>query len=169
MSCFNGQLPKPECAATVPHTKTGFDEEINGLALSFYDNRDLVGAPKVFQTGLNPDGTLARNFNSDAPAPGIPADNFSIRASGEIVFPEAGDYKLRLLADDGVRMWIDDQSVVDDWIDTAPKWREATVKSTAAGQAKKIRVEYNEGAVTAQLELHWTTPGGTQQVVPGTA
>ena len=55
-------------------------------------------------------------------------------------------------------MWIDDQNVVDDWTDTPPKWREATVKSTAAGQSKKIRVEYYEGAATAQLELHWTTP-----------
>lgn len=165
-SCFTGQLPKPECAETVPHSKTNYDEGINGLALSIYDNKDLVGAPKVYQTGLNADGTIARNFNADGPATGIPVDNFSIRATGEIVFPEAGDYKLRLLADDGVRMWVDDQSVIDDWIDSPPKWREATVKSTAAGSAKKVRIEYYEGAVTAQFELHWTTPGGTQQVLP---
>ncbi|WP_394616589.1 PA14 domain-containing protein [Lentzea sp. JNUCC 0626] len=167
-SCFEGQLPTAACVATVPHTKTGYDEGINGLALSFYDNRDLIGAPKVYQTGLNADGSIARDFGTGGPTTGIPVDNFSIRASGEIVFPEAGDYKLRLLADDGVRVWVEDQLVIDDWIESPPKWREATVKSAAAGSAKKIRIEYYEGAVTAQFELHWTTPGGVQQVVPGT-
>ncbi|WP_189157109.1 PA14 domain-containing protein [Lentzea pudingi] len=167
-SCFSGQVPTAACATTVPHTRTAYDEGINGLATSFYDNANLSGMPKVHQTGLgNADGTMARDFSSNAPATGIPVDNFSMRATGEIVFPEAGDYKLRLQADDGVRMWVDDQLVVDDWIATGPKWRESTVKSTGAGSTKKVRIEYYDGAATALFELHWTTPGGAQQVVPG--
>lgn len=168
-SCFNGQLPKPECAATVPHTKTNYDEGLNGLAVSFYDNKDLVGAPKVYQTGLAADGTFARNWGESAPVTGIPAENFSLRATGDIVFPEAGNYKLRVVADDGVRVFVDDQSVIDDWIDTGAKWREATVNSPSAGAAKKIRIDYYDLVSLAQLELHWTTPGGTQQVVPATS
>ncbi|WP_245822051.1 PA14 domain-containing protein [Lentzea waywayandensis] len=165
-SCFNGQELKPACADTVPHSKTAFDEGLNGLAVSFYDNKDMVGAPKVFQTGLAADGTFARNWGTDAPVAGIPADGSSLRATGDIVFPEAGNYKLRVVADDGVRVWIDDATVIDDWIDTGAKWREATVNSPSAGAAKKIRVEYYDLVSLAQLELHWTTPGGTQQVVP---
>lgn len=165
-SCFNGQQLKAECVATVPHTKTAFDEGLDGLAVSFYDNKDMVGAPKVFQTGLAADGTFARNWGEGAPVTGIATDNFSVRATGDIVFPEAGNYKLRVVADDGVRVWIDDAIVIDDWIDTGAKWREATVNSPSAGAAKKIRLEYYDQGSLAQLELHWTTPGGTQQVVP---
>ncbi|WP_245733189.1 PA14 domain-containing protein [Lentzea jiangxiensis] len=165
-SCFNGQQLKLECAETVPHTKTSYDENLNGLAVSFYDNKDMVGTPKVYQTGLATDGTFVRNWGESAPVTGIVADNFSLRATGDIVFPEAGNYKLRVVADDGVRVWIDDAIVIDDWIDTGAKWREATVNSPSAGAAKKIRVEYYDLTSFAQLELHWTTPGGTQQVVP---
>ncbi|WP_237047735.1 PA14 domain-containing protein [Lentzea guizhouensis] len=168
-TCFTGQLPKPECAATVPHTKTSYDEDLNGLAVAFYDNKELAGAPKVYQTGLAADGTLARNWSYDAPVAGMPADAFSFRATGDIVFPESGSYKIRVLADDGVRVWIDDTNVIDDWILTGAKWREATVTSPHAGAAKKIRFEYYEEHSPAQVELHWTTPGGVQQVVPGTS
>nr|BFE54071.1 PA14 domain-containing protein [Saccharothrix mutabilis subsp. capreolus] len=168
-SCFNGQWPTPACAATVPHNKTLYDENVNGLAVSFYDNRFLSGAPKAHQTGLAPDGTAVRNWGSDAPAAGIPADNYSLRMSGDIVFPEAGNYTLRVLADDGVRVWVNDNLVMDHWVDSAPTWRTATVNSPAPNHHKQIRVEYYENAVTAQLELHWTTPGGVQQVVPATS
>jgi RHS repeat-associated protein len=166
--CFTGQLPTTGCAATVPHTHTGYDESINGLAVAWYDNRDLTGAPKVYTTGTGTtDGRLINTW-PNAPTTGIPEDNFSLRATGEITFPAAGTYTLRVLADDGVRVWIDDQSVIDDWICNLPTWRQATVTSPAPGTTKRIRVDYDECGLGAQLELHWTTPTGTQEQVPGT-
>ncbi|WP_432832451.1 PA14 domain-containing protein [Dactylosporangium sp. CA-092794] len=168
-SCFSGQLPTAACANTVPHEHSGFDEGINGLSVAYYANDSLTGAPKVFSTGIGEaTGKLARNWDTAAPADGIPADHFSLRATGEIVFPQAGDYTLRVLADDGLRVWIDDRNVIDDWRNTAPAWRQATVHSDAAGSIKRIRLDYYEFDVTAQLELHWTTPGGLQEQVPGT-
>ncbi|MGV9365625.1 PA14 domain-containing protein [Amycolatopsis sp. NPDC003731] len=168
-SCFTGQTPTAACVATVPHTRTGYDEGINGLAVSWYDNDQLSGAPKAYTTGLGTaDGTFVKNWDAAAPTAGIPADHFSLRAAGELVFPAAGDYTLRLLADDGVRVWVDDQLVIDDWINTTPKWRQGVVHADNAGQAKRIRVDYYEFDLTSQLELHWTTPSGTQQPVPGT-
>ncbi|GHG32025.1 MULTISPECIES: PA14 domain-containing protein [Amycolatopsis] len=165
-SCFAGQLPTGGCGMS--HGHNGYDEGINGLAVSWFDNEQLSGVPKSYTTGLGTaDGSFAKNWNSDAPTAGIPADHFSLRATGDVVFPAAGDYTLRLLADDGVRMWIDDQIVVDDWRPSSPTWRQAVVHSDAAGQVKRIRIEYYEGEVTAQLELHWTTPSGTQEPVPG--
>ncbi|WP_246291147.1 PA14 domain-containing protein [Lentzea indica] len=129
----------------------------------------MVGAPKVYQTGLAADGAFARDWGTNAPATGVPVDSFSLRATGDIVFPEAGSYKLRVLANDGIRVWIDDAIVMDDWINTTEKWREATVTSPSAGAVKKIRIEYYEDVNLSRLELHWTTPGGTQQIVPATS
>ncbi|WP_240522093.1 PA14 domain-containing protein [Amycolatopsis vastitatis] len=168
-SCFTGQTPTAACAATVPHTHTGYDEGLNGLSVSWYDNDQLSGAPKVYTTGLGTaDGTFVKDWGSAAPTAGIPADHFSLRATGELVFPAAGDYTLRLLANDGVRVWVDDQLVIDDWINSTAKWRQGVVHADSAGQAKRIRVDYYEFDLSAQLELHWTTPSGTQQPVPGT-
>ncbi|RLK61321.1 RHS repeat-associated protein [Actinokineospora cianjurensis] len=168
-SCFAGQLPTVACASTVPRTSTGYDENINGLAVSWYDNNTLSGAPKVYTTGFgDPTGTLQQTWPG-VPTTGIPADYFSLRATGDIVFPAAGTYNLRILGDDGIRVWVDDQLIIDSWIGTYPLWRNANVTSTAAGQAKKIRIDYFEVNLGAQLELHWTTPANVQEIVPGSA
>ena len=168
-SCFTGQLPSGTCSGGMAHGHNGYDEGINGLAASWYDNDQLSGAPKAYTTGLGTaDGSFAKNWNTDAPTTGIPADHFSVRATGDIVFPAAGDYTLRLLANDGLRVWVDDQLLIDDWINTAAKWRQGVVHADSAGQAKRIRIDYYEFDSNAQLELHWTTPSGTQQPVPGT-
>ncbi|MEV4049798.1 PA14 domain-containing protein [Amycolatopsis sp. NPDC049688] len=168
-SCFTGQLPSGTCSGGMAHGHNAYDEGINGLAVSWYDNDKLSGAPKAYTTGLGTaDGSFVKNWNSETPAADLPADHFSLRATGDIAFPAAGDYTLRLLADDGVRVWVDDQLVIDDWVNTTAKWRQGVVHADAAGQAKRIRVDYYEFDLTAQLELHWTTPTGTQQPVPGT-
>jgi RHS repeat-associated protein len=165
-SCFNGQVPTAACENTVPHNHTNYDEGMKGLSLAYYANDSLTGAPKVYTTGTgDADGKLVRNWNNDAPATGIPADHFSLRATGEIVFPQAGDYTIRVLADDGVRVWVDDKNIIESWINTTPIWRTAVVHSDGPGSVKRIRIDYYEFDITAQLELHWTTPGGVQEPV----
>ncbi|MBP2325458.1 RHS repeat-associated protein [Kibdelosporangium banguiense] len=167
-TCFTGLLPKPECDVTVPRTHTAYDEGINGLAVAFYDNDMLTGAPKVHSTGLGePDGKFVKNWAMSAPVTGIPADHFSLRATGEIVFPQAGDYTLRVFANDGVRVWVDDRLVVDGWRTGPAVWTQGTVRSDAADSIKRIRLDYYEFDNNAQLELHWTKPGGVQEAVPG--
>jgi len=168
-ACFEGQLPTTTCAATVPRTHTAYDEGLNGLSAAFYDNTALSGMPKVYTTGIGqPDGRLVSTWGSGtAIVPGLTAESFSLRLTGEIVFPQSGSYTLRVLADDGVRVWVDDMIVVDDWRDTSATWRQASVTAGAAGQAKRIRVDYYDAGGPAQLELHWTTPTGVQEVVPG--
>ncbi len=102
------------------------------------------------------------------PSPtGTPWTQWSLRANGDITFPQSGSYVLKALSDDGVRVWVDDTLVIDNWHNQAATWSQGTYTSPAAGATKRIRVEYYQNGGNSQLELDWVPPGGAQQVVPG--
>ncbi|MEA2760772.1 MAG: hypothetical protein QOD47_56 [Gemmatimonadaceae bacterium] len=72
--------------------------------------------------------------------PNVPRENFALEANGSVDLP-AGEYTLRTLSDDGVRVWVDGALVIDDWkphetaIDFAP----------IAGGHHDIRAQYYQG------------------------
>ncbi len=125
VSCFNTvtRVPNGTCTTpAVPHTSTVFDGGIGGLSATWFANKTLFGAPTVFETtggaGYSPGQALVYNVEGGAP-PTIPTDNYSGRFTGEILMPAVGAYQFRLWADDGARLWIDDQYVTGEWTDGA--------------------------------------------------
>jgi RHS repeat-associated protein len=167
-SCFTGQMPTAACAGTVPQSRTNYDENLRGLSAAFYDNMELAGSPKLYTTGINPgSGVMARAWGTGSPDPVIPVEKWSARFTGEIEFPDAGNYTLSLWADDGVRMWIDDKLVIDSWILSEFVPRNATYTSPGAGYRGKVRIEYFDNLVQATFALNWTRPGGVDQNIPG--
>src|SRR6267378_2232377 len=77
-----------------------------------------------------------------------PVDHFSVRWTGYFVPPTEDDYKFYTSTDDGVRLYVNDERVIDDWqrhgetLDTYSTRLEA-------GKAYKIRLEYFEAVGTA--------------------
>ncbi|ONI83265.1 hypothetical protein ALI22I_32470 [Saccharothrix sp. ALI-22-I] len=169
-SCFDGRTPTAACAATVPHTRTNYDEGLSGLTAAVYDNAALIGAPKISRTGLgSADGVVRSDWtDTTSPGPGIPAGKFSIRLNGLITFPNAGNYNMELHVDDGARMWIDDTLVVDMWADGGSRPAKGDYNNTVAGSTHRIRIEYFNGAGPGQLHLNWRrAPDGVYEPVPG--
>ncbi|WP_436496882.1 PA14 domain-containing protein [Actinokineospora sp. HUAS TT18] len=165
-SCFTGQVPTAACASTVPKSHTNYDEGINSLSVAYYDNRHMLGAPKAYTTSVSAGANMVRDWGNGAPDPAIPADNWSARFTGEIEFPNAGTYTLSLWADDGVRMWVGEQMLINDWIETATKQRTATYVSPSAGHRAKVRIEYFDATYQALFHLNWIPPGGVEQNIP---
>ncbi|MBN1221468.1 MAG: SH3 domain-containing protein [Anaerolineae bacterium] len=77
----------------------------------YYDNPSLLGEPVL----IREDPELDFNWILDSPAPGIPADNFSVRWTKVIDFFEGGDYRFFAEADDGLRLYLDGWLVIDAW------------------------------------------------------
>ncbi|MDO7883208.1 PA14 domain-containing protein, partial [Salinibacterium soli] len=180
-TCFNPttRLPITPCAVTPAHSQTVYDDSLDGLHAAWYDNKNLSGKPKLLTLGLPgvTGGGVDKNWGSAAPATGvtggsaIPADNFSVRLTGLVTFPTTGDYVFQTVADDGTRVYVDDQLVVDNWApQSAGTSATAVVFSATAGQVERIRVEYFEQTGVASLQLKWILPGANNStVVPGSA
>jgi hypothetical protein len=77
----------------------------------YYTNMSLSGTPYL----LKDEDTVFYDWGLGKARPKMPSsDHFSIRWSGERYF-HAGAYRFSLFADDGVRLWIDGEKLVDEW------------------------------------------------------
>jgi beta-glucosidase len=116
----------------------------SGLKGEYFDNEELRGAPVLVRT----DKHVHFDWGEGSFAPAQPVDHFSIRWTGYFVPQTSGDYKFFTSADDGVRLYIGDDSAIDDW-----QRHSQTVDSYArhleGGQAYKIRLEYFEAVGSA--------------------
>lgn len=179
-SCFqldptllNYRLPNGTCAVPPAHTATAYDQGLTGLNVALYTNPDLTGNPKLYSLGIPTvtSGAVDKDWGTGSPISGT-TEGWSMRMTGLITFPLAGDYVFQTLADDGTRVWINDQLVVDNWkVQSAAPSTTAVVLTAAANEQRRIRVEYFDSTSTASLKLKWimpsTTPNPTPVVVDG--
>jgi YVTN family beta-propeller protein len=124
--------------------------------LAQYFNNTTVSGNVAWQT------TQAVNFawGAGAPAAGLPADNFSVRWSGSIEAVSSGATQIQTVSDDGVRVWINNQLVIDNWTAHAPTTNTAAV-NMVAGQRYAVVVEYFEQGGGATMQLNWQPAGAT--------
>lgn len=163
----------------VPHTQTGYDEGINGLAAAYYNvttasngtgstTKVLSGAPKSHSAGIGPtNGDLLKTWNGTPPFTPDSGNGWGTRLTGDIHMTTAGNYNFRIFSDDGVRLWIDDQLIVDDWNDGAQRSHATGTFNNTASPADswhRVRLDYynKAGDSDARLEVYMTAPGGSE-------
>ena len=114
----------------------------------YFDNPNLAGSPVLVRN----DPWIDFNWGSGSPGPNVPSDNFSARWMRTWHF-DAGDYRLYLKVDDGARLWIDDQLVIDQWHDSGPVTYTAD-RHLGSGD-HRLRLEYYERVGNAEVHLWW--------------
>jgi len=92
-------------------------------------------------------------------------DWFAARWTGKILVPSAGNFLFRAESDDGIRLYIDEKPIFEDWTSSKAGPREGTASGLTAGE-HNIRVEWLEGVGGAQLRLRWSGPGVSATLVP---
>lgn len=103
----------------------------------YYANRWLSGNPALVRY----DADIKFDWGVGAPAPYLPADNFSVRWTRELDF-EAGYYRFTVQTDDGVRLFVDGRPVIDKWFDQSPTAYTTEVELSAGRHS--IMMEYYE-------------------------
>lgn len=136
----------------------------SGLRGDYFDNRDFTA---FVATRVDP--TIDFNWGNGAPA-GVPLgapDTFSVRWSGRVSAIEGGAYTFTTTSDDGVRLWVNNVQIINNWTDHAPTDNSGTIQ-LAAGQQYDIRLEYYENGGGSVARLAWARPGRSRQIIPPT-
>jgi hypothetical protein len=112
------------------------------------------------------DPTVNFDWTSNSPVTGVSVDNFSVRWTGQALAPVTGDYNFTTMADDGVRLWVNGQLLIDNWVDQALTARTSAPVALVAGALYDIRMEYYEHGGLATGRLLWSYPGQAQIAIP---
>ncbi|MFQ5578928.1 MAG: PA14 domain-containing protein, partial [Anaerolineae bacterium] len=138
---FDAPAPAPGPAPTEPPASIDWQVE-------YFNNPSLLGAP----TATGQVSAIDYDWGFNAPVDGLPADNFSVRWTGSAAFG-AGDYTFSVTADDGVRVWLDDQMLIDEWREQAATTFTASTHLGAG--THQIKVAHYEATGAAVIKFWW--------------
>ena len=131
-----------------------------GLRGEYFDSTDFT-SPKLSRVDPN----VNFDWGTGAPDPAMEPEEFSVRWTGQVTAPATGTYTFHVITDDGVRLYVDNQLLIDKWVGQgATEWT-GTIALTA-GKKYDIRMEYYDYIKTAVAKLLWTRPPGTKEVIP---
>jgi len=110
------------------------------------------------------DGQVNFNWGLNAPIGGIGADTFSVRWTGFVTAPTSGTYTFYTTTDDGVRLWVNNQLLVDKLVPQGSTEWSGTINLTAG--LHDIVIAYYQGTGGAEVSASWQPVGGSKQIIP---
>jgi hypothetical protein len=151
----------PTPYATAPPTSAPGNGD--GLLGEYFSDTNLSN---LVMTRIDP--VIDMNWGEGSPDSSLSADNYSIRWTGRIEAQISETCTIITRSDDGMRVWINNQMVIDDWIDHAAS-DETEASGTIymdMGQQYDITVEYYEGSGEASAQLFWSNPYYSREIIP---
>jgi hypothetical protein len=124
---------------------------------------EFVGAPTITRT----DATVNFNWLAGSPDPLISTDYFTARWYGQVQALDTDTYTFYTTTDDGVRLWVNGQQLVNSWVLQGPTEYSGTIALTA-NTKYPILMEYFEHTGGAVAQLSWSSAGGgvVKEIVP---
>lgn len=139
----------------------------SGLAAQYFNGQNL---DELYMTRT--DRRLDFDWGDSSPDPtyalgeikAVPPDAFSARWKTRLYSCLGGETTFYLSADGGVRMWVDDELVIDDWVDSNSE--RATTVTLTPGTTTPITIEYFEALGIASVKLYWESAAIPKELVP---
>ncbi|KAA3664551.1 MAG: hypothetical protein DWQ04_05135 [Chloroflexi bacterium] len=112
----------------------------------YFNNKNLTGTPAL----VRDDAGIAFNWGNGSPNALITADNFSVRWT-RTLFLTPGLYRFTANTDDGVRLWVNGNRIINAWHDHTPQ--DFVGEINLPGGLVEIKMEYYEGVGGARASL----------------
>lgn len=104
----------------------------------YFNNTSLSGTPAL----VRDDANVNFNWGNGSPASStVNADNFSVRWTRSLSF-NPGRYRFTINSDDGARLWVNNQQIINAWHDHQPQTFNGEID--LSGGSVPLRVEYYE-------------------------
>jgi uncharacterized repeat protein (TIGR03806 family) len=139
-----------------------------GLTGSYFANHTatnpFTGSPTMVRT----DATVDFIWNASGPGPSVGQSDYTVMWTGSVQPQFSEDYTFYATADDGVRLWIDGQEIIDGWVNQTPTTYQASLPLVAQ-QIYNIEMDYyyqDDGE--AEAELAWSSPSTLKAIIPQT-
>jgi hypothetical protein len=129
-----------------------------GWLAEYYANPTLDGQPSL----ITYDDAIDMNWSTAAPDVSLPSDYFSVRWSSQVAF-EGGIYRFRVGADDGIRLSINGQRLIDTF--EVGEFRSLTQDVYLATDEYRIEVEYYEATGSAGVLVDWVAIAHSDEAI----
>src|SRR4029453_4574728 len=134
--------------------------QTQGLRGTYFTNQNLTGNGVV-----RIDPTIDFDWKEGSPTNGIGADHFSGRWEGQIKAPASETFTFIAQADDGVRLWVNNQLLIDKWQPpSAGEWSGSI--NLEAGKTYHLLMHYFDQNGIALAKLSWSSPSTPRSIIP---
>jgi hypothetical protein len=133
-----------------------------GLTGKYYNNMSLIEPPVMTRFE-------AVNFDwgAGSPQPGVVnADGFSVRWTGSVTPRYSEPYRFSTRSDDGVRLWVNNQLIINNWTDHSSTIDTSSPINLKAGKEYAIKMEFYENGGDAVAELYWDSTTQAREIIP---
>ncbi len=150
-----GPVVKP-----VPSTAlyTDATRKLHGLKAEYFTNIKLEGEPAMRRT----DAAVNFVWGFTGVSPKL-ATNYSVRWTGVLYPAKTDDYIVGFTGQDGYRVWIEGEPLVDDWTEHRPSTTQTKAIHLEQGKAYAIKIEYFQTVRSAEARLIWGVPGREEE------
>ncbi len=131
-----------------------------GLLGEYFSDKNLT-TPDLFRI----DPTVNFNWNNNSPDPSMAQTNYSVKWTGTVQALYSETYTFYTTSDDGARLWVNGQEIINDWQDQGPTEYSGTI-ALQAGQKYSIEMDYYQDGGGAVATLSWSSASQAKQIIP---
>ncbi len=140
---------------------SSFQIQDGNVQADYFANNSTSGSPVLSRL----EGDISTFWGGGGPGGGVPNDNFSVRYTGFVLPQFTEDYTFSAIADDRVRLWVNDVLVLNRTT-YAPGLTDATPVRLTAGVPARVRAEFEEDTGDATAALLWRSARTVQDFAP---
>ena len=156
-----GTVVRPVAGARLYTTAA---KSAHGLQAEYFANTDLSGEPAMRRV----DSSVNFSWGFNGVSPRLKR-NYSVRWTGVLAPTASADYVLGFTGQDGYRVWVDGEVLVEDWTPHRPSTTITKPVHLERGHTYALKIEYFQTVRAAEAKLVWGIPGREEEAAVNAA